>query len=43
MWNKLKPEELANFDAFLNNPEMVWEWYEHRTQIIKKSKPNPAH
>ena len=43
IWNKLKPEELANFDAFLNNPEMVWEWYEHRKQIIKKSKPNPAH
>ena len=43
IWNKLKPEELANFDAFLQNPEMVWEWYEHRKQIINKSKPNPAH
>jgi NAD-dependent deacetylase len=43
IWNKLKPEELANFNAFLNNPEMVWEWYEHRKHIIKKSKPNPAH
>jgi NAD-dependent deacetylase len=43
IWNKLKPEELANFDAFLRNPEMVWEWYEHRKQIIHKSKPNPAH
>ena len=26
IWNKLKPEELANFDAFLRNPEMVWEY-----------------
>jgi NAD-dependent deacetylase len=43
IWNKLKPEELANFDAFLNNPEMVWEWYEQRKQIIKKSRPNLAH
>jgi len=43
IWNKLKPEELANFDAFLRNPQMVWEWYEHRKQIINNSKPNPAH
>jgi NAD-dependent deacetylase len=43
IWNKLKPEELANFDAFLRNPEMVWEWYKHRKQIITESKPNRAH
>jgi len=43
IWNKLKPEELANFDAFLRNPEMVWEWYQHRKQIIKESQPNKAH
>ena len=43
IWNKLKPEELANFDAFINNPELVWEWYNHRKQIIKDSQPNAAH
>jgi NAD-dependent deacetylase len=43
IWNKLKPEELANFDAFLRNPQMVWEWYEHRKKIILESKPNSAH
>ncbi len=43
IWNKLKPEELANFDAFMRNPEMVWEWYKHRKQIIKESQPNAAH
>ena len=43
IWNKLKPEELANFDAFLRNPAMVWEWYEHRKKIIHESEPNPAH
>ena len=43
IWNKLKPEELANFDAFMRNPEMVWEWYSHRKQIIHQSKPNKAH
>lgn len=43
IWNKLKPEELANFNAFLRNPEMVWEWYNHRKKIIHESKPNAGH
>ncbi|MGE5430382.1 MAG: SIR2 family NAD-dependent protein deacylase [Syntrophomonadaceae bacterium] len=43
IWNKLKPEELASFDAFLKNPDRVWEWYQYRRHIIDKSKPNPAH
>ena len=43
IWNKLKPEELASFDAFLKNPEMVWEWYNHRRKIIHESQPNQGH
>ena len=43
IWNKLKPEELANFNAFMRNPEMVWEWYNHRKKIVHDSKPNPGH
>jgi NAD-dependent deacetylase len=43
IWNKLRPEELANFDAFIRNPEVVWEWYNHRKKIIHESKPNAAH
>lgn len=43
IWNKLKPEELANFDAFMRNPEMVWEWYNHRKKIIHNSQPNAGH
>jgi len=40
IWNKLKPEELANFDAFMRNPDMVWEWYNHRKKIIHNSNPD---
>jgi len=43
IWNKLKPEELANFDAFMRNPQMVWEWYNHRKKIIHEAQPNKAH
>lgn len=43
IWNKLKPEELANFNAFMRNPQMVWEWYNHRKKIISEAKPNAGH
>ena len=43
LWSKLKPQELANFDAFMRNPELVWEWYNHRKKIIHEVKPNAAH
>ncbi|MEI7812895.1 MAG: NAD-dependent deacylase [Ignavibacteria bacterium] len=43
IWNKMKPEELANFDAFMKNPDLVWEWYQYRRQIIRESGPNKAH
>lgn len=43
LWSKFKPEELANFNAFIRNPALVWEWYSYRKKIIKEVKPNPAH
>lgn len=43
IWNKLSPEELANFNAFMRNPKMVWEWYQYRRKIIHNSKPNAGH
>lgn len=43
LWSKLKPEELANFNAFMRNPELVWEWYDYRRKIIHNIKPNAAH
>lgn len=43
LWSKFKPEELANFNAFIRNPALVWEWYSYRKKVIKEVKPNPAH
>ena len=43
LWSRLKPEELANFDAFLRNPELVSEWYKHRREVTRVAKPNAAH
>ena len=43
LWTKFKPEELANVDAFLANPQMVWEWYQARRDVILQAAPNPGH
>lgn len=43
IWKKFKPEELANFDAFIRNPDLVWEWYKARKQIIATIQPNAGH
>jgi len=43
IWKKFKPEELANVNAFMKNPELVWEWYAHRKKILADIEPNPGH
>ena len=43
LWKKFRPEELANFNAFIRNPDLVWEWYAYRRRLIHEVKPNPAH
>jgi NAD-dependent deacetylase len=43
LWKKFKPEELANFQAFIRNPNLVWEWYAYRRKLIHDVKPNPGH
>ncbi|MEM8600477.1 MAG: NAD-dependent deacylase [Bacteroidota bacterium] len=43
LWQKFKPEELANVEAFLRNPELVQGWYGHRGEIIRSVAPNPGH
>ncbi len=43
LWKKFRPEELANFDAFIRNPQLVWEWYNYRRQLIERVAPNQGH
>lgn len=43
IWQKFKPEELANFEAFMRDPDFVWNWYQHRREIMRDVKPNPGH
>ena len=43
IWKKFKPEELANADAFIRNPELVWEWYKQRKIVMATVEPNAGH
>jgi NAD-dependent deacetylase len=43
LWKNYKAEELATPQAFQRNPELVWQWYDMRRQIIAKAIPNNAH
>lgn len=43
LWQKFRPEELANVEAFLDNPELVQGWYAHRRQVVEDVEPNAGH
>jgi len=43
LWKKFRPEELANVNAFMKNPQLVWEWYDYRKKLISEVRPNPGH
>jgi NAD-dependent deacetylase len=43
IWARFKPEELASMEAFMKNPDLVWEWYAHRRGIISGVEPNAGH
>ena len=43
LWKNYKVEELATPYAFAKNPELVWDWYNWRRELISKCKPNTAH
>lgn len=43
LWAQYSPEELATPDAFRYNPQLVWDWYQWRRELIRKSEPNAGH
>ncbi len=43
LWRQHRPEDLATPEAFARDPELVWEWYDWRRQLVARCEPNPAH
>jgi len=42
-WRNLDPAKLATPEAFVRDPELVWQWYRERRQRIRAAQPNAAH
>ena len=43
LWNKYNPRDLANEAAFRSQPDLVWEWYSWRRELINGISPNAGH
>lgn len=42
LWAKYSPEELATPQAFRRNPQLVWDWYAWRRELVSRADPNPV-
>jgi NAD-dependent deacetylase len=43
LWKSYRPEELATPEAFRQNPDLVWEWYEWRRGVVRHCEPHAGH
>ncbi len=43
LWKNFRSEELASPEAFERNPQLVWEWYNWRRELLATKQPNPGH
>ena len=42
-WQNFSSEKLATKQGFLQDPALVWGWYEWRRHKVLQAQPNPAH
>ncbi len=42
-WAQYSPQDLATPDAFVRNPQLVWQWYAARRAQVRTAQPNAAH
>lgn len=43
LWARYDPAQLANANAFRQNPKLVWDFYQYRREIMRPAKPNAGH
>jgi NAD-dependent deacetylase len=43
LWKDYRATDLATPEAFARDPELVWEFYNWRRELVAKVSPNPAH
>lgn len=43
LWAKYDPLQLATPEAFEADPDLVWDWYQFRRELVREVEPNAAH
>lgn len=43
LWRNFRAQDLATPDAYRQNPQLVWEWYQMRFNAVMNVQPNAAH
>lgn len=43
LWAQYDPHQLATPEAFLDNPELLWDWYRWRRDLVAQAQPNTGH
>jgi NAD-dependent deacetylase len=43
LWAQYDPTQLATYEAFSSDPDLVWRWYSWRRGIIRGVQPNAGH
>ncbi len=43
LWERYDPQQLATLEAFHQAPELVWNWYEWRRELVERTEPNAGH
>lgn len=43
LWKNFSAQELANPQAFARDPQLVWQWYNWRKDIILQKQPHAGH
>lgn len=43
LWRNYRAQDLATPEAYRQNPQLVWEWYQMRFNAVMSVQPNAAH
>jgi len=42
-WAQFRPEDMATEEGFRAHPRRVWDWYQHRRDLLAGVQPNAGH
>jgi NAD-dependent deacetylase len=43
LWSRYDPQQLATPEAFRRDPDLVWSWYQYRSDLVAAANPNAGH